>query len=30
MVILKDSQKTSWINPPMGKINELKSIFKKD
>jgi len=27
--IIKVNQKTLWINPPLEKINELKSIFKK-
>ena len=27
--IIKESQKTQWINPPLDKIKELKSIFKK-
>jgi hypothetical protein len=26
--IIKDSKKLLWINPPMDKIKELKSIFK--
>ena len=27
--IIKVNQKTLWINPPLEKINELKSVFKK-
>jgi hypothetical protein len=27
-LILKDSHKSLWVNPPLEKINELKSIFK--
>jgi predicted methyltransferase len=26
--IIKESQKMQWLNPPMDKIKELKSIFK--
>ena len=27
--IIKESQKSLWIDPPLEKIKELKSIFKK-